>query len=521
MMLVPRLFSRHRMMLVPRLLALGWGLFASPAFGTPTRQDGEQPEDREIQAAAPDRPKDMPLAVLPEPRSIDLPAPRPAALEAIDELLRSLTDPDPAARASAHSLLSRARTDWVSGLERRVNRLAERSDRQKMKALFERIIKQERPSADPVTADYLRDVMAYPEPADPTWRDLVQLLALNRMLTAAGTTDAARVLIFVYTRFGEFIRIDCQRQLEAIGDRAAAALIDARRHPAPKIASWAERLLSLKGASNPHDVVRTDDSTALAEILVALGRSRDPELTNLLLSFAASDREGVRRAAREGLVLLGEIGAWQLKDAYLNITGKLPPRDWTWKRTARELFTEYDRLELEEAYALLARGERALADKKYADMARSFNEIVARVPSFQEPEKLALGYLNAARAVQLADPTFAIELSYRAEQLFSNPEQKNEAEALRRLLDAEQLRKRGWIDQTELGRAQELDPSLGEASTKLSRSSRAGLPWGTTSRYVVAAMVSVLSLLTAAWIFLSTWWKRGRSSGTAGPLNEK
>lgn len=490
-------------------LVLASSVATTPAFSGPQRLDGENPEDQEMQATAPDRPKDMPLAVLPEPRSLDLSPPRPEALEAIDGLLGDLTGADAAGRVRAEELLARAKTDWVSGLERRADRLAERADRGKMKARFERSLELAKHSVDGAEGNYLKDLLAYPDPNDPSWREVVQLLAINRMLTAVGSADAARVVIFIYVRFGEFMRIDCQRQLDAIGERANAALIDALRHPAPKIAAWARRLLSLRHKLDPHDAVRTTDSTALSDTLVALGRSRDPQLTNLLLSFAASDRAGVRQAAREGLVMVGEAGAWQLKDAYQNITGKLPPRDWTWKRTARELFTEYDRLELEEAYALLARGEQARAKKDYPSMLASFNKLLALMPSFQETQPLAQGYLEAALANKDAQTDLAFDAAFRAEQLLVNPEQKQKAEALRRLLEAQRLRAQGWIDQTELKRARTLDPTLRDESEQLSRPHAQSQAWGSASRYLIAGVISALALLGAGWVFLSAVWRGG------------
>lgn len=472
------------------------------------RADGEDPSDPEITAEAPDRPKDMPLSLLPEPRSTDFDSPRPAAVQAIDALLNDIVSPDPLVRKQAAELLLRAKTDWVGGIERRVNRLAERADRAQMKQSFETIRGSRNELEATGGSDYLSDTLALPQPEQAAWRDLTQLLALNRMLTAIGSADAARVIVFVYARFGEFIRIDCQRQLDAIGERATAALIEARRHPAPKIAAWAERLLSLRKKLDPHDAVRTGDSTALADILVALGRSRDPELTRLLLSFAASDRAVVQKAAREGLVLMGEVGSWQFKDAYKDITGKSPPRDWTWKRTARELFTEYDRLHLEEAYALLAQGQAALSAKKYGEMIDAYDRILAKVPSFQQQDVLADGYMSAAQALKDEQPEQAQAAAFVAEHLYEDEKKRTQAEALRRLLQAEQLKAQGWLDQTQLKRARELDPSLDVSELSSSSSNQVSRAWGATSRYVLAITAALLALGGAAWIAFSTWFKK-------------
>ncbi len=490
-------------------------LLTPPLHASERRVDGADPQDREIQAEAPDRPKDMPLSLLPQPRSLDLKPPRPAAMEAIDDLLAKIVSEDKKERSRSALMLRRAKTDWVSGIQRRANRLADRADKRAMKRTFEGIRAQAKEfNSDGGESDYLSDVLAAAEPKDQAWRDLTQLLSMNRMLTAVGSADAARAIVFIYSRFGEFVRIDCQRQLDEIGARATAALIDARRHPATKIQAWAKRLLSLRKKIDAHDAVRTEDSSALAEILVALGRSRDPEVTQLLLSFAASDRSQIKQAAREGLVLLGDVGSWQLKDAYKDITGKTPPRDWTWKRTARELFTEYDRLKLEEAYALLAAAKRHLDEERYAEAILSYNKVVALVPFFQQKDQLAAGYFSAAQALKDEKPLLALDAAYRAETLFSDPKEAVRAEALRRLLQAEKLEQKGWIDQIQIERARALDPSLNEKSSQLARTQNKTPAWGTTSRYAIAITVAAVSLAAAAWIMFSTWF-RGRRPKTS------
>ncbi len=503
----------HRISLLLFIFSL---LHVTAAQAERLRADGEDPQDRELQAEAPDRPLDMPLSVLPEPRSLQLGTPRPAAVEAIDGLVADLTGADPGARERAVRLVPRAKTDWVSGIERWVDRLADRADRKAMKSKFEQIrdLAQARVGSS-ASDDYLDDVLAFPEPDNEAWRNLVGLLSMNRMLAAIGTADAARVLVFTYSRFGEFIRIDIQHQLDEIGDRADAALIDARRHPAKKISDWATRLLGLRKKLDPHEAVRTEDSLALSEILVALGRSRDPEVTQLLLSFAASDRGIVQQAAREALVLIGDVGSWQLKDAYKDITGRTPPRDWTWKRTARELFTEYDRLKLEKAYALFEQGKAALAEKKYEKAIAAYNEITAEVPFFAQTDELAAGYLQSAHALANTRADVALSAAFRAESLFTDEPQRRRAEALRRLLQARSLRERGWVDQAQLARARSLDPSLDQEKDTVEGSDQSRASWGAASRYAVAISVALVALAGAGWVFASTWLRRPRSESEA------
>jgi HEAT repeat protein len=121
----------------------------------------------------------------------------------------------------------------------------------------------------------------------------------------------------------------------------------------------------------------------LAAVLVALGRVGDPETARLLISFAGTDRLEVRNAARQALVLLGEAAAWQLREAFLDTTGRTAPRDWTWKRLARELFTEFDRTRLAQVYEIY---EQALAAHKKGDlvaMKQGFDRVLTQSPLFE------------------------------------------------------------------------------------------------------------------------------------------
>src|SRR5690606_34804257 len=130
------------------------------------------------------------------------------------------------------------------------------------------------------------------------WRHLVHVLAMSRMLRHVNTTTAARSLVHVYVRYGEFLRINTQLELEAMGERSLAALLEARRHPAQKIAQWAERQLDLRGKAIASEALQTDDPEALADILRAFGRIRDPDAARVIISFAQSERAQLRGAAR-------------------------------------------------------------------------------------------------------------------------------------------------------------------------------------------------------------------------------
>src|SRR5690606_131807 len=137
---------------------------------------------------------------------IRLGAPRPEALEAIDLLLDRIVSQEPVIRERAARSLLEAKQDWVAGLSRRIDRIAERANRTSMKKVLSAARKGARsdPNDDETsTDDYLNDLFATAAPESQDWRDLTQLMALNRMLSAIGTTDAVREIIRIYVRFGD------------------------------------------------------------------------------------------------------------------------------------------------------------------------------------------------------------------------------------------------------------------------------------------------------------------------------
>jgi len=477
-----------------------------------------EPDDRENSAQAPSRPADMPLSLLPEPPPLELPAPRPASLEAIDAILARIVSAEPAVREHAVGELLEVRPDWAAGLSRRLDRLAERADRPAMRSLLERLRSRNKKQGssddnDEGGGDYLELALASPDPASAVWRDLVQLLSISHMLRNVGSADAVREIIRVYVRFGEFTRVHVQRELALLGDRQVAGLLEAERHQAPKIASWARKRLDLLGKAIAHEAVRTKDQAALADILVALGRSRDPDAGRVLVSFASTEKSQVRTAARQGLALLGEVGAWQLRDAYQDTTGKQAPRDWTWKRTARELFTEFDRLRSSKVFELYEVARQAEGKGDLDAMSRGYDQVLALSPLFEQREAMAEGYAKFAEVKKDQSPELAISALRRIERIAKTDVERRKAESLRHVLEARMLAQQGIVDRGLLDKATALDPESADARDALDASARPAQRTVAHVRYLLAAGVAALSLAGGGYIAWMTWRRRRSAPG--------
>ncbi len=459
------------------------------------------------------------LAPLPEVPSATLADPSPESVEQVARLLERLLGDDDEDRQAAASEVRTVRPDLVAAINRRIDAIAEASERQTMKRLLLDIrsdarneirqrMRAEGKTGEVDTPDYFDMVVAHPRLDDEDWQDLVRILALSRMLVAIETVQATRTLIRIYVRF-DFLRIDTQLQLDKLGDKALAVLIETRRHEAKKVAEWAERRLDLMGKAIPSEAVQVTDHGVLADVLRAYGRIKDPDAARIIISFANSERAQIREAARQATALMGEVGNWQLRDAYENTVGKRPPRDWDWRRTARELFGEYDRLRLAHVYDLFEKGLAAHRAGQLDEMRAAYDKVLARSPMFEHRAKMAPGYFNYAAAKADDDLESAIAALRRAERLTPDDD-----ELLKRIqsrlmtFEGERLLARGIADQELFRRAVDLDPTNERAKKSFDVAQRGEQAIkDEQQRWVGAVVIGVIALMA---ILLIVLWPRRR-----------
>jgi hypothetical protein len=257
------------------------------------------------------------------------------------------------------------------------------------------------------------------------------------------------------------------------------------------------------GRAIPSESVRTNDFEALGDILRAYGRIRDPDAARIIISFANSERTQLRLAARQAIVMLGSVGLWQLRDAYEDVVGKRPRRDWTWERTARELFGEFDRLRLSRVYGTFVEGERHLEKGELELMGHSYDLVLAKDPLFEKRSQMAPGYFRLALALRDTNATTALEALTRVERLSSDPALSKQARSLASTLRAVQSASRGVVDVDRLKAALELDPSNTLARETLVKLQPSNLVNRYSSvRWIASAVIAFAGLLSALLIWL-------------------
>src|SRR6478609_7565879 len=428
------------------------------------------------------------LPELPAIPSLELPRPTPAELEELDTRLAKLCSSDAAERDAARREVLEVTAKAVPALRFRLAATADSTKHDELKELLLKIRKKARDDARDEqaeegkrgrvkTPDYFEMAIEHAEPKSKLWCSLASVLAESRMLAQIGTVEAVRGLIDVYVRYGEFLRVDTQLQLEALGDRAVPALIEARRHPAEKIVKWSARELDALGKAIPSEAVQMTDLQVLSDVLRAFGRVRDPDAARIVVSFSNSERAQVREASRQAIAMLGEVGAWQLRDTYETVVGKKPPRDWNWERTARE----HGDLEA---------------------MRRAFDQVLTRNPDYPKQSELANAYLDYAQKNLAKSPQNALSALRRVERLAKDGEAAKTATSLRLTLEAENLADSGIADRTLLARALEIDPKNSRARDGLARFERGEVKEDDSSRYYGAAAIGLVALGGIAVVLL-------------------
>jgi hypothetical protein len=508
-------------MTVPRPLRRARSLVALAALAGITSGAAANPTAPGSAAAKQELPE------LPRVPSLEVKDPAPADLAEVDDLLDRIGGEDAAARDDGVRRIAELPPRAVAAMRRRLEGVATKADKDAMKRLLGDIRRKAKGDSDeepdPTDAasqdratDYLDLVLKQPRPRDEAWRALTRTLALRRMLETIGTTPAARGIVEVYVRFGDFLRVDTQRSLARLGDKAVPALLEARRHPAEKIARWATRQLDALGRVTPGQAAQIADPLVLADVMRAYGRTRDLDATRIVVSFAGSERGQLREGARQAIAMFGETGHWQLKDAYENVVGKRAARDWTWERTARELFGALDRLRREEVIERFEAGKKAEGAGDLDKMRTAYDDVLSRAPFFERAGEMVDGYLRYAEKVAPERPDDAILALRRAERLSRTAPNHPKIESKLLTFEAERLTKKAIADKSLLGRALELDPSNARARDV---QARLALPQSSSDhklRYSIAGGIAALGLAGVLFVLLRPRGKRERPADSGG-----
>lgn len=469
--------------------------------------------------------QDLPLPELPKAPPIRLREPTQEQVQRLSELISRLTAPESLTRENATAELLEVTATWEPAIARTLNTIANQAKREDMKKLLSEVrvksreaklkeMKAHHETGAVKVPDYLVMLQDFPRVDSEAWRNTVTILGLSRMLVQIGSVSAARSLIDVYVRFGDFLRVDTQLQLDKLGDVAVAALIETEQHPSAKISNWAKRQLDLRHRAIPSDAVRGAAESALPEILRAYGLVKNPDAARIIVSFTNSERAQLRLAARQAISLMGVTALWQLRDTYEDVVGRKAPRDWSWERMARELFREFDRLTLASVHQLFREGLEHRAQGQLLKMSGKFDQVLVRNPNFEASEQLAQGYLEFAVQAETTSLSQALVAAERAERLAKGSDLQQKASSQRLALEAQNLFNRGIADATLLENALANDPRNATAlRLKAQFESTAQTGLDSRARYGAAIATALAALAAVATILR----RQPKAAGSSEP----
>ena len=186
-------------------------------------------------------------------------------------------------------------------------------------------------------------------------------------------------------------------------DAVLPALILAEHDGAPGMRHWATGRLDGLGKKVPGDCVQTKSIKALAAVLRSWGATQDADALPVVLSFANSDRQPVRDAARRAIGAYGEQARPRLREIYASLLGTSAPPDWSAAQIAGELFAAYDRIRLEDVNAMVEAGLDKYRAGDLAGAVADFDRVLARQPDLERRIEMVAAYVLYAQSIEDTD----------------------------------------------------------------------------------------------------------------------
>lgn len=317
--------------------------------------------------------------------------------------------------------------------------------------------------------DIVDAVVRVPRSDGPAYPIALASACLSRALAHIATTTAVRQLITLGADHNGAFRVEVTRLTKHLGERAIAALIEARIDHSMEIRRWAGNQLEAMDKKLPGQAVQTKSNQVLADVLHAYGAIHDMDAVSVVLSFVSSDRTQIRAAARESVAMYGQDAIWKLREAYSNLIGKSAPETWNAEQVAKELFAAYDRFRLQEVYALLEDGVAKQRSGDVAGAIEAFDKVLARQPMIERRAEMVPTYVAFAQSVENGDKPRALSIFRKAARLDPDGPRASQIDSEIAYLEGEELLARGIADADSFRRALSLDAGNAKARAELDR----------------------------------------------------
>jgi tetratricopeptide (TPR) repeat protein len=296
-----------------------------------------------------------------------------------------------------------------------------------------------------------------------------ELVALLRALEAQKSLAAAELILGkLFALDSKLFRYEAPRTRARFGVLMLPALIRHQNHPRPWLRDFCRESLVAMRADSPGRAVQHDDVALLSAILLAYGDTLAFEAMPVVVSYVTDERSEVQSAARKAVARFGRNAIWQLRERYLNTTGKEADPSWSHQRLLTELSRWFEAPKREAVDSQLATAQRALAGGDFAAGEKALDLALQVAPFGELPARAAPLYVRIAGHHEANDQLErALACLRRAVRL--SPTDTAQSTWLSRIsyLEGELRLGKGQVDLTAYQRALALDPGLAEARAVL------------------------------------------------------
>jgi hypothetical protein len=445
-------------------------------------------------------------------------------LPELTQLAQGLASADPAQRARAFGALRSLSSSALPAIERRIDRLLARGfdTEATLKAIsaLRRVQGVEAADADVDLAHGALPLLASERGNGAVLA--VELIALLRALEAQKSLEAAELIAKkLWALDARLFRYEAPRTRARLGVLMIPACLRQRTHARSHVRAWCEEGLAQLAITSPGRAVQQDDVALLAAILSAYGDTLTFDAMPVVVSFLSDERLEVQKAAQQAVARFGKNAIWQLRERYVNATGKDADPSWGHKRLGDELTRMFQAPKLAEFELAMAKAERALSAQDLS-AAEAAADAALRVLPVSSASARALPVYDAlARHFEArGERARALAALARGLRLAPDDARATQRRARALWLEAELRLSAGQVDLKGYERALALDQTLDEARAALDDLTGKRQERARNERRLLGALAALLLLAAAVFVLREKRGAPARATPPAEPLSE-
>jgi len=403
-------------------------------------------------------------------------------------------------RKAAHDTLLALGDDALPAIQARLTQLAARVDTAKALSAMSAFRRVQGATSPDAEVDLARGVLPVLErERSRATTDAAELVLFLRALEAQKSAAAAHVIVGqLFAVEPKLFRFEAPRTRERLGVLMLPALVRHRNHARPWIRDFCNKSLLDMHMETPGRAVQQDDVTLLAALLTAYGDTLTFDAMPVIVSYLTDERVAVREAAVGAIRRFGKNAIWQLRERYLNATGREADPGWGYQRILDELFAMHDEPRKKSFGRELAAAQTALEAGDIEAASAALGRALEVEPESVRAKAAAPLYARVAGShLENGELERSLTAYRRALRLSPDAEESASFQARVQYLEAELRLERGIVDLEGYRRALALDPSLSRAAETLDLVSGEKAARERLTRRIVGFFAALLMLIAA------------------------